>query len=101
MALLRQLEHRFPMSSEAAAGHLSLGMLLLQGGQPAAALGELRSYRTQGAGAMVPEALWGESQALRELGRSDEERSTLQNLLGGYPTSAYAAAARKRLAELP
>jgi TolA-binding protein len=101
MVLLRQLERRFPMSSEATAGHLSLGMLLLQGGQPAQALDELRSYRAQGAGAMVPEALWGESQALHELGRSDEERTTLQNLLGGYPTSAYAAAARKRLAELP
>jgi TolA-binding protein len=100
VVLLRQLERSFPMSSEAAAGHLSLGMLLLQGGQPAPALDELRSYRAQG-GAMVPEALWGESQALRELGRSDEERTTLQNLLGGYPTSAYAAAARKRLAELP
>jgi TolA-binding protein len=101
MVLLRQLERRFPASSEAAAAHLSLGMLLLQGGQAGPALDELRSYGAQGATAMVPEALWGESQALRELGRSDEERATLENLLRGYPTSAYAAAARKRLAELP
>ncbi|MGH7436313.1 MAG: hypothetical protein ACRENE_11630, partial [Polyangiaceae bacterium] len=87
--------------SEATAAHLSLGMLLLQGGQAGAALDELRWYRLGGAGAMVPEALWGESQALHDLGRSAEERSVLEELLRGYPASAFAAAARRRLADLP
>jgi hypothetical protein len=48
----------------------------------------------------MPEAIWGESQALRRLGRADEERGALQELLDGYPQSAYSAAARKRLSEM-
>jgi TolA-binding protein len=101
IALSRLLEDRFPLSSEAKTTHLTLGMLYLQGGQAGPALQEFRQYKALGAGATMPEALWGESQALRALGRSTEERAVLEELLHGYPQSAYASAAGKRLADIP
>jgi TolA-binding protein len=92
--LSRELADRFPASPEAATVHLSLGMLYLQAGQPQRALDEFRS----GPSAHRPaEALWGESQALRRLGRIAEERAVLETLLERYPRAAYVAAARKRL----
>ncbi len=99
--LARMLEDRFPASGEARTAHLTLGMLYLQGGQAGPALHAFRSHAAAGAGATTPEALWGESQALRALGRTTEERTALQNLLQGFPQSAYASAAAKRLADLP
>jgi TolA-binding protein len=99
IALSRLLEDRFPLSSEAKTTHLTLGMLYLQGGQAAPALHEFRQCKALGASATMPEALWGESQALRALGRYAEERAVLEELLQGFPQSAYASAATKRLAD--
>jgi TolA-binding protein len=99
--LSRQLVSLYPSSSEALTAHLSLGMMYLQGGNARLALDEFRAYRKlspRGAGA---EPLWGESQALHQLGRTAEERATLTELLASYPQSAYSDAARKRLALLP
>jgi hypothetical protein len=98
--LSRQLEDRYPTSAEAKTTHLSLGMLLLQSDRAAEALRELKLAHDVG-GATVPDALWGEAQALRRLGRSSDERAALDELLTAYPQSAYAGAAKKRLAELP
>jgi TolA-binding protein len=98
--LSRQLVAQFPDSSEAFTTHLSLGMLYLQEGQAGPALEEFRTYRKLGAPGTSAEPLWGESQALRQLGRVEEERATLAELLASYPQSAYASAARKRLANL-
>lgn len=99
IATYRQLEATFPQSAEAGAAHLSLGVLYLQAQQPAAALAEVRR-RQHGGGALEAEALWTEAQALRQLGRSVEERGTLQQLVKAYPGSAYVTAATRRLAEL-
>jgi TolA-binding protein len=101
IALSRQLVAEFPSSKEAVTTHLSLGMLYLQDGQAAPALEEFRAYRGLGAQGSMAEAIWGESQALRQLGRVAEERAALEELRSSYPQSAYAAAARKRLAALP
>jgi TolA-binding protein len=100
IALSCQLEEEYPTSREAVTSRLSLGMLYLQDRQPVAALEQFRGFRRVGSGATVPEAIWGESQALRQLGRAAEERATLEELLQAYPESAYAAAVRKRLADL-
>lgn len=100
IALSKELEERFPASSEAVTTHLSLGMLYLQQGQADLALDEFRRYRSVGTGATMPEALWGETQALRQLGRPAEERAALEELLRSYPRSAYRAAAEKRLEAL-
>jgi DNA-directed RNA polymerase specialized sigma24 family protein/TolA-binding protein len=96
----QQLEATFPNSTEGITTHLSLGVLYLQQGQPALALQELKIYRHIGNSEMMAEALWGEEQALQQLGRSSEERAVLEELLQNYPRSAYAAAAEKRLAAL-
>jgi TolA-binding protein len=98
--LSRELEDRYPTSREAVTTHLSLGLLYLQQGSPADALLEFRRYRAVGTAATMPEALWGESQALRQLGRSSEERAVLEELLDRYPSSAYGAAARRRVSDL-
>lgn len=99
--LSHELEDRYPTSREGVSTHLSLGLLYLQQGSPAEALAEFRRYRAVGVEATMPEALWGESRALRQLGRSAEERTVLNDLLDRYPSSAYAPAARRRLPELP
>lgn len=99
VALSQQLLARFPRSAEAASTHLSLGLLRLQQGQAAPALAEFQAYEAQGGDAMA-EAMWGKAQALRALGRSNEEMQTLNELVRRFPRAAYAAAAQKRLAVL-
>ena len=99
--LSNELVAHYPESREALAAHLSLGLLYLQSGKAALALDEFHRYRTSSTGAMVAEALWGESQALAALHRAGDERVVLQELLAKYPQSAYAAAAKKRLDALP
>jgi TolA-binding protein len=99
--LSRQLVTEFPSSNEAVTTHLSLGMLYLQEGQVGPALDEFRAGRRLGPPVTMAEAIWGESQALRKLGRTVEERAALEELLSSYPESAYTGAARKRLAALP
>ena len=97
----RQLEDQFPETKEAVSTHLSLAMLYLQQHDGVPALDEFQRYRAVAPPASMPEAIWGESQALHELGRVAEERAALDELLAHYPQSAYSAAARKRLAGLP
>src|SRR5262249_4507542 len=79
--LSRELEGRFPESPEAITTHLSLGLLYLQQDAAADALLEFRRYRAVGSLSTMPEALWGESRALRLLGHAAEERVVLQELL--------------------
>lgn len=98
LALYEALETNFPASSEASSAHLSLGMLYLRQRQPERAL---QSFQLAAGNAPASaEVLWGEAQALRQLGRSQEEKDALSELLKRHPEAAYAAAARKRLKEL-
>jgi Tetratricopeptide repeat len=89
----RELVDRYPDSPESAIARQSLGMLYLQTDKPELALAEFRQSRS-------PEAMWGEAQALRALGRSADERAALEALLARYPNAAYGAAARKRVEAL-
>jgi TolA-binding protein len=100
IAISEQLEATFPNSSEGITTHLSLGVLYLQQGQASRALTEFKTYRHIGSSALFAEALWGEEQALQQLGQVTEERAVLEELLANYPRSAYAGAAQKRLAAL-
>jgi TolA-binding protein len=101
MALYRQLQSEHPGSTEARASRLSLGMLQLQRAEPAAALEQLRQYRAANPGGMTAEALFGEADAYRQLGRRDDERHALSELVARFPQSAYAVAAAKRLKQDP
>jgi tetratricopeptide (TPR) repeat protein len=96
IGLYELLTERHPGSPEADLAELSLGKLLLASGNAEKALAHFRRAGSSG-GALGSEALWGETEALRSLGRASEERAALERLLELYPDGAYAKAARKRL----
>ncbi|MEO8901943.1 MAG: hypothetical protein ABI488_08755 [Polyangiaceae bacterium] len=95
-ALYQRLCAEYPSSVEADDAKILLGNLLLSQRSPRAALRQFESYD---AVALTAEALWGEAEALRQLGSSDE-RGVLDRLARDYPNSPYAPAAQKRVQEL-
>lgn len=86
---------RYPSAREALPSRLALGKLL-EPSQPARALAH---YQALAAGSTVlrAEALWGVAQTARRLGKQEAERRALTELVGQFPNSAYADAARGRL----
>jgi TolA-binding protein len=96
IALYQDLQRRHPSAAEAHAADIALGMLY-SGRSPRVALTHFRRYLQRG-GPLAPEALWGQSQALAALGRTDEAREVWRILLARYPRSTYANAARAKLA---
>jgi TolA-binding protein len=96
--LYASLQHRYPAAAESRAADISLGMLHLARGAPGTALEHFQRYLRHSAdGELVSEALWGEGESLRRLGRADDARKSFAALLSRFPDSAYAAAARARL----
>ena len=100
IAMSKKIEEFFPNSDEGVNTHLVLGLLYLQQDQAALALQEFATFRLIGPSEAKAEAYFGQAQALRELGRFEDERTVLDELLQSYPRSAYVAPARLRLAEL-
>ena len=98
--LSKQIEEFFPNSEEGISTHLSLGLLYLEQNHADLALQEFATYRIIGSPEMKAEAYFGQAQALRKLGRAEDERIVLAELLQNYPRSAYVAAAQIRLNEL-
>jgi TolA-binding protein len=96
IALYKLLAERHPGSAEADLAELSLGKLMLATGDATGALLHFKLAQASG-GALGSEALWGEAQAQKALGRASDERAALERLLSEYPDGAYAKAARKRL----
>ncbi len=98
LELLQTLRARYPNSPEASASEITLGKLELERGAAAAALGDFDGYlRHSPGGALTPEALWGRSQALTQLGKSAEAQQSLRELLQRFPSSPYTSAARAKL----
>jgi TolA-binding protein len=96
--LYASLQHRYPAAPESRAADISLGMLHLARGTSGTALEHFQRYlRHSSDGELVSEALWGEGESLRRLGRVDEAHKSYAALLSRFPDSAYAAAARARL----
>lgn len=100
IATYHKLQRQFPRSAEAHASRVSLGGLLLKIGSPGAALGQFEAYLASGGGQLAAEALFGQAQAQRALGRTAEEAQNLDRLVRTYPQSAYATHAERRLREL-
>jgi len=98
--LYRLLQRKFPGSQEAQLSLVTLGSLQLNGGNAAGALATFNRYLSHGGRSLEAEALYGQAQALRQLGRSGEERSAWARLLARYPGSGYAPQARERLNSL-
>lgn len=98
MSLYRELQSSFPASPETSLSHILLARLELGQGDAAAALTQFDAYlRQPREGSLTQEALQGKALALAALGRKDEETEVWRELLRRYPTSPYAASARKRL----
>jgi TolA-binding protein len=92
-----QLLARHPTAPEAPLSRLASAHLLLRSGRVDRALTVYRQVAASG-GSLRSEALWGQADCLRRLGRSAEERSALLQIVKEHPTSAHAAGARGRLA---
>jgi len=98
MLLYDALQSRFPASAEANAADIALGMLRLSRGSSRSALEHFSRYIAHNPKAeLLPEALWGQGQALSNLGRQSEARRSYSSLLERYPDSTYASAARAKL----
>jgi TolA-binding protein len=94
------LAQRFPQSPEAIASHAIVGRLLLDRGEPSAALAQFDDYLQSGMTTLGEEAGVGRALALERLGRSGEEADAWTSLLSSYPQSVHASRARSRLAKL-
>jgi tetratricopeptide (TPR) repeat protein len=98
-ALYRELQERYPSSSEALVSRVSLGRMMLAS-DPGGALAQFDAYLGQrGHSGLREEALFGRASALMRLGRTGEEQRTWRELLERYPGSIYAERARQRLGE--
>lgn len=91
-----------PDSAEARPARVALAdMALRQLGQPMRALRQYRLYLERDPdGPLAREALDGQAAAFRELGRLEDERRVLKQLVARYPDAISAAAARERLRQL-
>ncbi len=98
-ALYQELQGRFPGSAEARLSHVSLGKLLLAGGNASAADAQFARYLA-GGGALQVEALVGRAECAARMGRVAEERQWWQRVRDRFPGSVYARRAAQRLAEL-
>jgi hypothetical protein len=100
IAAYERLIARFPESREAKASQVSLGRLELDRGRAQQALARFDAYLAESAGALVEEARYGRIRALRQLGRVEQERRSIDAFLADHPDSLYAARLRKRAEEL-
>jgi len=92
-----ELQARFPGSPEAIASRLALGNLYLVSHHALAALEQFRAHQAAGGAGFGAESAWGIAAALAELGRREEERAALFELLARYPRSGYETVARRKL----
>ena len=93
-----ELRRSFPGSQEATLSHVLSGRLLFGRGDTSRAAAEFAAYLARNPnGTLAEEALHGKAEALRALGRNEEERRTWERLLERFPGSIHAATARERL----
>jgi len=90
----------FPSSSQALTTHAVLGRLLLDRGEPAAALRHFDAYISSGANTLGEEAQLGRALAFGRLGESVQEADAWRALLRQYPRSVHAVRASERLSAL-
>lgn len=95
-----ELQRSHPGSAEARTSLVSLGQLQLSHlGAPADALRSFDTYLGRG-GALEREALFGRIRALRALGRTGEERNSIESYLSRFSSDVRAAPLRSRLEDL-
>ena len=99
-ALHHELDQRFPRSRETQVSRATVGHLLLDRGDPAAALTDFDAYLAGGSGNLGEEAMVGRATALDRLGRTAEASVAWRALVAAFPDTPYAAHARARVETL-
>ena len=91
-----------PSSAQARAALVSMGNIQLENlGKPRSALRAFDTYLARsGKGALAREASFGRANALRALGKSNEERTALEAFLRDYPNSMLTQRVKTRLDEI-
>jgi TolA-binding protein len=100
-AVYERLIREHPYAIESGIAEMALAKWALSERRAQEALTWFRAHQRRSDSALVAEALWGEAQALEQLGRNDEARRPWRRLLERYPTSSYAQVARQRLPDVP
>jgi len=100
VALYRELESQYPRSQEARVSYATLATLLLDRGDPQAALDGFDQYLSRGDSALGEEALVGRALAFQKLRSRDSEIAAWQEILRRFPDSVHARVARARLLAL-
>jgi TolA-binding protein len=98
--LYRELLRLYPTSPEARVSRATLGRLLLEQGEGAAALRTFDESLASGAGAMAEEMMVGRALSFQRIGDARGEASAWLALLSTHPGSVHADRARARLAVL-
>jgi tetratricopeptide (TPR) repeat protein len=97
--LYRLLPRRFPLSIEAQESKAVLGKMLLDDGDPGAALRSFDDY-LRAAGVLREDVTVDRALALGRLGRLSDETAAWESFLRVYPNSVHAERARRRLRQL-
>lgn len=101
VGLYRALQNRFPSSSETELSRALLAQLLLDRGNPEAALAGFDRYLADDdTPVLSAEALVGRARALEQLGKSSQAVSTWRQVQSRFPGSVHARLAATRLAAL-
>lgn len=100
LATYQQLLATFPESVEATQTHATLGRLLLDQGNPTAAIEQLDAYLAGPDATLKEDVMSARAQAFMRLGREQDEADAWQALLSQYPDSIHAPRARARLGAL-
>jgi TolA-binding protein len=97
IAAYRDLQSRYPGSSEARLSIAVVARMQLDSGNPSAALAGFDAYLRTGHAMLREEAMAGRALALERLGRTADARQAWSAFVASYPRSAYARHAEKLL----
>lgn len=100
VGLYRTLQSRYPNSSESELSRALLAQLLLDRGNPEAALAGFDRYLVDDSPALGAEALVGRARALEQLGKSRQAAAAWRQVQSRFPGSVHARLAATRLAAL-
>ena len=100
VGLYRALQSRYPSSSESELSRALLAQLLLDRGNPEAALAGFDHYLAVDAPVLTAEALVGRARALEQLGKPTQAAAAWRKVQSEFPGSVHARLAEKRLVAL-
>jgi TolA-binding protein len=100
VSLYHSLQARYPSSSESELSRALVAQLLLERGNPEAALAGFDRYLAEDAPVLNAEALVGRARALEQLGKSEQAILAWKQVQSRFPGSVHARLAAARLVAL-